>query len=92
MHILSRQANGVRQTGEPGFSLVELLIIVGVIAIVTAFATMGIARARSSMHLSGAAREYAAYVEKARVDSIRRYAEQSNRISRLRHPIPISVR
>jgi Tfp pilus assembly protein FimT len=58
-----------------GFSTVELLIMVTVISIITAFGLLGITRARASVRLSGAAREYASYVEKARTFSIRSHAD-----------------
>ncbi len=38
---------------------------------------MGITRARASVRLSGAAREYASYIEKARVFSIRSHADDA---------------
>jgi Tfp pilus assembly protein FimT len=57
-----------------GFSTVELLAVVTMLAIITAFGFMGISKARASVRLSGAARQYAAYIEKARIYSIRRHA------------------
>ena len=39
---------------------------------------MGVTRARASMNLSGAAREYAAYIEKARLHSIRSHADDDS--------------
>lgn len=59
---------------ERGFTLIQLLIAVAVIAIVSAFAIINIASARQSMRLSSSARELANYLEKARADSIRRRA------------------
>jgi len=58
-----------------GFSVLEIIIAVTVISILTAGSVIGITRARASMRLSGAAREYAAYIEKVRVNSIRRHAD-----------------
>jgi prepilin-type N-terminal cleavage/methylation domain-containing protein len=60
---------------QEGFSVLEILITVVVLAVVVMFAFMGVARARASMRLSGAAREYAAYIEKARAHSIRRHSD-----------------
>lgn len=63
-----------------GFSMVEILIMAAILSIVTAFGLMGITRARASVRLSGAAREYATYIEKARMHSIRNHADDdSNR-------------
>lgn len=60
---------------EKGFSLLEALIVVAIVAVLAAMGVLGITRARASMRLSAAAREYAAYIEKVRVFSIRRHAD-----------------
>ena len=61
-----------------GFSAIELLITATVLTIVTGLGLMGITRARAAIRLSGAAREYASYIEKARVYSIRRHADDAS--------------
>jgi len=58
-----------------GVSVVELLITATVLTIVTAFGFIGITKARATVHLSGAARQYASYIEKARIYSIRSHAD-----------------
>jgi prepilin-type N-terminal cleavage/methylation domain-containing protein len=60
-----------------GFSIIELLAVMTVLTIVTAFGVIGVSKARASVRLSGAAREYAAYVEKARMYSIRRHGDDA---------------
>lgn len=60
-----------------GFSMIEITIMTAIIAIVTAFGLMGITRARASVRLSSAAREYATYIEKARMHSIRSHADDA---------------
>ncbi len=77
--MMPRQTSKVNsyQRRPGGFSSVELLIMVTVIAIITAFGLLGITRARASVRLSGAAREYASYVEKARMFSIRSHADDA---------------
>lgn len=60
-----------------GFSAIELIGTAAVLAIVTAFGLIGISKARANVRLSGAAREFASYVEKARVFSIRRHADDA---------------
>jgi Tfp pilus assembly protein FimT len=67
--------SNTRRTG--GFSTIELIITATVLAIVTGLGLMGITRARASIRLSGAAREYATYVEKARTHSIRSHADEA---------------
>jgi len=77
----SRANLDTRPTGR-GFSVIELLITVTILSIVTGLGVMGISRAKASVRLSGAAREYATQIEKARVFSIRRHADdEANRAS-----------
>ena len=64
-------------TPRTGFSAIELIITVTVLAIVTAFGIIGINNARASVRLSGAAREFASYIEKARLFSIRSHADDA---------------
>jgi Tfp pilus assembly protein FimT len=60
-----------------GFSVIELLVTATILTIVTGFGLMGITRARAAVRLSSAAREYASYIEKARVLSIRSHADDA---------------
>ena len=60
-----------------GFSIVELLVVGALLTVITAFGFLGITKARASVRLSGAAREFAAYVEKARIHSIRKHADNA---------------
>ncbi|MDT4896381.1 MAG: hypothetical protein QOH25_1458 [Acidobacteriota bacterium] len=60
--------------GERGVSIVEMLIVVVMIGVVTAFAVMQIAGAQRAMRLSNSAREFTSWLEKARLDSVRRHA------------------
>jgi Tfp pilus assembly protein FimT len=64
----------VGKNGERGISIVELLIVVVMIGVVTAFAVMQIAGAQRAMRLSNSAREFTSWLEKARLDSVRRHA------------------
>jgi Tfp pilus assembly protein FimT len=72
----SKAKANTQRTGD-GFSIIELLITATVLTIVTGLGLMGISRARASVRLSGSAREYASYIEKARVSSIRRHADDA---------------
>lgn len=67
--------SSVRRCG--GFTTVELIVMATILTIVTAFGFIGITRARASVRLSGAAREYASYIEKARIFSIRNHADSA---------------
>jgi prepilin-type N-terminal cleavage/methylation domain-containing protein len=55
-----------------GFTVIELLIVLSIISVLSGFALMQITRARQVMIRENAARQFAGYLEKARVDSIRR--------------------
>jgi Tfp pilus assembly protein FimT len=66
-----------------GFSVVELLVTGVVLTVVTSVGVMGITRARASVRIAGAAREYGAYIEKARIHSIRSHADEASERSRV---------
>jgi type II secretory pathway pseudopilin PulG len=55
-----------------GFSIAELLVVVMIIFVVAGFAFMQVGRARQLLTRANAARQCAEYLEKARVDSVRR--------------------
>jgi Tfp pilus assembly protein FimT len=77
MRIRKSKANSNTRTNG-GFSVVELLVTGVVLSVVTSAGVMGINRARASVRLAGAAREYGAYIEKARVHSIRSHADDES--------------
>ena len=68
----SHSQPALRPSGERGVSIVEMLIIVAMIGVVTAFAVTQIARAQRSMRLTNSAREFIGWLEKVRHDSLRR--------------------
>ncbi|HKR01182.1 MAG TPA: hypothetical protein VJT09_10940 [Pyrinomonadaceae bacterium] len=68
------QSHAATTSGERGVSIVELLIVVVMITVVTSFAVMQIGAAQRAMRLTNSAREFAGYLEKARLDSVRRHA------------------
>jgi Tfp pilus assembly protein FimT len=61
-------------SGESGISIVELLIVVTMIGVVSAFAVMQIAGAQRAMRLTNSAREFMSWLDKTRLDSVRRHA------------------
>jgi Tfp pilus assembly protein FimT len=77
MRVMSKANSKTMRTGG-GFSTIELLVVVTILSIVTGFGVMGIKNARASIRLSGAAREYASYIERARVHSIRSHANDES--------------
>ena len=56
-----------------GFSVLELLIVVAMISVLVGFALLQITEARQDLARENAAQQLAAYLEKARLDSIRRH-------------------
>lgn len=65
-------------TNPRGFSILQLVITIAVMMIVTGFAVVGITRARDHVRLMNSARQFAAYVERGRGDSVRRHAAAGN--------------
>lgn len=68
---------------ERGFSVFELLIVVSIITVVSGFALMQITRARQVMARENAARLFTSYLEKARVDSLRRHPMTSDQMAQV---------
>lgn len=71
----------VGRRGERGVSIVEILIVVTMIGVVSAFAVMQIAGAQRAMRLSNSAREFMSWLDKTRLDSLRRHAAGAERAS-----------
>lgn len=55
-----------------GFTVFELLIVVAMITVISGFVVIQVVRARQAMMRDNAAQEMMGYLEKARVDSVRR--------------------
>lgn len=66
-----------RLRAESGFTLLQLMVTVAVMVIIGAFAFMSITTARENMKLSGSARTFASYVEKTRIDAVRRHTSSA---------------
>ena len=66
-----------------GFSVLELLIVVAMISVLTGFALIQIVRARQIMTRTNTARQFASYLEKARLDSVRRHAMTSTQMAQI---------
>ncbi len=56
-----------------GFSLVEMLIVIAIVGVLSAVALFNFQRSKRSFDVSGGTRNLAAYLEKARVDAVRRH-------------------
>src|SRR5437016_8155897 len=57
-----------------GFTTIQLIITLAIRSIVTGMAVVGISRARDHVRLVNSARQFAAYVERARADAVRRHS------------------
>lgn len=64
-------------TNARGFSTIQLIITIAVMMIVSGFAVVSISRARDHVRLMNSARQFAAYVERARGDAVRRHGSAS---------------
>ena len=67
-----------RIMGQRGFSLMQLIVVIAVISIVSGIAFLGISSARQRIRLTNSSRVLASWVEKARVDSVRRHPMTSD--------------
>jgi Tfp pilus assembly protein FimT len=67
-----------RSQRQSGFTIIQMVITVAIIAIVTTFGVLGITSARAQMRAQNSARRFAVYIEKARADSVRRHAGPGN--------------
>jgi Tfp pilus assembly protein FimT len=72
------------KSDERGISVVELIIVVAMIGVVTAFAVMQIGGSQRAMRVTNSARELAGWLEKARIDSVRRHAMTGGEMANVR--------
>lgn len=69
--------------GQCGASLLEIIIVIAMVSVVAAFAIMQIATAQRSMRLTNSAREMMGWLEKARLDSLRRHPMSESEMARI---------
>src|SRR5688500_17905985 len=62
-----------------GFSLIEVLFVLVIIGVITAFALLTFGSSKVDLHRQAVAREFKIYLERARFDSVKRRAEDPNR-------------
>lgn len=73
-----------KQSGnDAGFSVLELLIVGVMVSVLIGFAITQVARAKQNMTRANAVRELATYIEKARLDSVRRHATTSAQMAQV---------
>jgi Tfp pilus assembly protein FimT len=71
MKNLKTNESGTRL--QRGVSVLDLIIVMTVVAIISAVAVIGINKSRNSINLQNSARLFASNIEKARLDAIRRH-------------------
>jgi type II secretory pathway pseudopilin PulG len=64
-----------------GFTIMQMVITIAIIAIVSTFGVLGIRNARAEFRKQSSARLFASYIEKARADSVRRHAASGDEAS-----------
>ena len=64
-----------------GFTILQIVIAVAIIAIFSTFALLTLASTRASLHLQNSVRQLSGYLEKARLDAIRRHANSTDTYS-----------
>ncbi|MGH9873010.1 MAG: pilus assembly FimT family protein [Pyrinomonadaceae bacterium] len=79
MHINSKRPATKRPVHQGGFTLLQVIIVVALVSVLTAFGALGVVNARARMRLAGSARQFAGLAEKARADSVRRHAMDAGR-------------
>lgn len=68
------KSNGRKATKQNGFTIMQMVVTIAIIAVVSTFGVLGIRNARAEFRLQNSARQLAVYLEKARADAIRRHA------------------
>jgi Tfp pilus assembly protein FimT len=69
--------------GERGATILEALVALAMIMVVAVFAIIRIVDAQQSLRLDNEVREFKGYLEKARVDSIRRHAQTDAQMAKV---------
>ncbi|MGI8919747.1 MAG: pilus assembly FimT family protein [Pyrinomonadaceae bacterium] len=83
MAVESKNTRVTKPGHQKGFTLLQLMIVVLVIAVIGGMAAFGIVQARQRIRLTNSARLIASHLEKARVDSIRRHAVNTDEMGSL---------
>lgn len=61
-------------SNQSGFSLIQLLVVIAITSVVVSFAVIRINQSKKYIDLDNSVRNVVSYLEKARIDSIRRHA------------------
>ena len=69
---------------ERGAGMVELVIVLAITAVISAFALLQVRSSRSALRVQNSVRQLASYMEKARVDAVRRHGTSAVTFSNTR--------
>jgi Tfp pilus assembly protein FimT len=75
--VMSSPKKKLKLSSAAGFSLLELVVLIAIVGVVATIALSSYVKSNRSLNLSGATRNLSAYLEKARVDSVRRHGGAS---------------
>lgn len=67
-----------------GFSVTELLIVLAMVSVIAGFAVVSIVRGNRSAYSTSTAVEIAGFLQRARVDSMRRHAKDLNQMAQVK--------
>jgi type IV fimbrial biogenesis protein FimT len=76
-HAMNLPQKNPNASSAAGFSLVELLLVITIIGVVASYAFLTFEKSTKGFKLAGATRTLSGYLEKARVDSVRRHGAAS---------------
>ena len=79
--VIVFQSNRASLRNDAGFSVLEVLIVVALVGMVSTMAVVNFQRSNRSITVAGATRTLSNYLEKARVDSVRRHGGASVNIN-----------
>jgi prepilin-type N-terminal cleavage/methylation domain-containing protein len=80
-YAMNLPQKNLNASGTAGFSLVELLLVITIIGVVASYAFLTFEKSTKGFKLAGATRTLSGYLEKARVDSVRRHGGASINIT-----------
>jgi len=73
-----------KRSHERGAGIVELVIVLAIVAVVSAFVLLQIRSSRAALRVQNSVRQLASYMEKARIDAVRRHGTSSVSFSNTR--------
>jgi Tfp pilus assembly protein FimT len=92
MSVQGRTAGTVKRwhAGERGVTILETLVALAMVMVLTVFALLRVVEAQQALRLDNEIRQFKGYLEKARVDSIRRHAQIDAQMAKVTINTPTS--